>query len=227
MHYLEIIRRLYALDEITSFGYNETDILQAEKKQCIAFPAVLRSYYLTVGKHPAINQTFNRLLHPETETGFSNDNHFVFYEENQGVVFWGIRKEDMTLDNPPTYGNYDAINLSDEWFLDNETLDNFLLSMALWNGVLGGLPLVANTTSPSDLEKTNFTAIEKRWNELKGITKQNLRFFSNSYSEMIAVTTNEDGVMNGIYVGANDSASFSDVLDFFKMEWDYSVERDE
>lgn len=227
MTYLQKIKNLYTLNENKTYGFSETEVAECEKKHSITLPAILREYYLVLGKNETVNNSFNRLLHPVTETGFSDDRHFVFYEENQGVAFWGIREIDLTLTNPTVYGNYDAINLTDEWFVDSTTTENFLLSMAFWNGVLGGLDYTANTTSPDDLQNYPLDNLEQQWTELKGITNQFLRFFTKNFSEIIALTTDHHGNVNGIYAGTNNEEMFRAIMDFMKIEWDYRTDRDE
>ncbi len=227
MTYQQKIRQLYGLDETRNYGFSETEILDLEKRLNFVFPKVLREYYLTLGKNQKLNDTFNRLLKPKSEIDFSTDRHLVFYEENQAVVYWAIKEQDLYLDNPCVYGNYDAVNLTQEWFVDSLTTENFLLSMAFWNGVLGGLKFNANTEAKNDLIETVINQVEKNWTELKGSTNQQLRFFTSDFSDIITFTTDLNSKINGIFIGSNDKKKYENIINTLKIEWDYRTDRDE
>jgi hypothetical protein len=177
MDYIQKIKLLYGLSENINYGFNETEIIEMENKHSIKIPKILREYYLKLGKNENINYSFNRLLKTKDEIGFTVDeNYFVFYEENQGVVYWAINRNDMGNENAKVYGNYDPEDLTQDWFIDSETIDNFLLSMAYWNGVLEGLNLSANYSNDNGIEMNTIKSIEDNFTEIKGITNQQLRF---------------------------------------------------
>lgn len=227
MTYQQKIRKLYKLDELKKYGFSEKEIVELEKREGLILPKILREYYLLLGKNKEINFSFNRLLKPTNQAGFSNDKHFVFYEENQSAVFWGIKEQDLKLDNPCVYGNFDAVGLTQEWFIDSPTTEDFLLSMALWNGVLGGLKFNANTEAKNDLTKAVVNKVEENWTEIKGITNQQLRFFTGDFSEIIAFTTDLNSKINGLFIGSNDKKKYKHIIDTLKIEWDYRTDRDE
>ena len=56
---------------------------------------------------------------------------------------WAIRKEDLTISNPPVWGNYGS-ETDPDWVLETETLSDFWLYIAIYNGVMGGLRYNAN-----------------------------------------------------------------------------------
>jgi hypothetical protein len=221
MNYLQKIRRLYALSETATLGFTEAEIITLEKRLNIILPTALREYYLVLGKNQQINDNFNRLLKPAGEIDFSADRHLIFYEENQCVVYWGIKEMDLQQQNPPVYGNYDATNLSENWFADSPTTEDFLLSMAFWNGVLGGLNFNANTSSPNDLTPLTINRIAANFKEMEGLTNQYLRFFTNDFSAVIAVTTDEAASINGLYIGSSDRAAYDAIIDLLNINWNY------
>ena len=94
------IRRLYNLPDDENFGFSETEIITLEKRLDITLPVELRNYYLTLGKSENINYSHNRLLKPDKEIKFSDDQYLIFYEGNQVVAYWGIKEEDLKLNNP-------------------------------------------------------------------------------------------------------------------------------
>ncbi|MCW3463054.1 SMI1/KNR4 family protein [Chitinophaga nivalis] len=223
-HYLQIIRKLYNLSEDANQGYTEEVLAAMEERLQIQLPSSLRQYYLTLGNNKVVNDTFNRLLTP-ADTGFTEDDYLVFYEENQGVVLWGIKRTDLQQDNPPVYGTYNPAG--QEWFLDAGTTENFLLSMAYWNGALGGLPHTAFTEEEADLTAENIRIITDNWQELSGISHQLLRFFTNREEEIIVCTTDEKRAINSIYVGTHDEAIFQAIMERLPLEWMYRSDWDE
>ena len=81
MTYFQKIRHLYNVAENENFGFAESEIVELEKRLGIVLPAKLREYYLTLGKHKAINYSYNRMLQPG-KIKFSPDEYLIFYEEN-------------------------------------------------------------------------------------------------------------------------------------------------
>ncbi|TWF45320.1 hypothetical protein FHW36_1011250 [Chitinophaga polysaccharea] len=223
MHYLQIIRKLYNLPEADNHGYPESVLAALEERLQIRIPATLREYYLSLGANRQINDSFNRLT-AFNEMGFSEDDHLVFYEENQGVVLWGLSKTELAAGNPPVYGTYDSARK--DWFVDSDTTENFLLSMAWWNGALGGLTHTAFTDLEEDLTAKHIAAVTGNWQEQTGISHQLLRFFTNDYEDIIVFTTEQDGTVNGIYAGTNNEQRYHHILHTLHLEWCYRTDRD-
>ena len=226
MEYLQKIKNLYGLSK--NSGYSENEIVEVEKKLKIKFPKTLKEYYHILGKNKVVNESFNRLLKINGKIGFTNyNNYLVFYEENQGVVYWAISKEEMENNNPKVHGNYDPNNKLDDWFIDSETMEGFLLSMAYWNGVLGGLKYNTNYSKDNKIKSSIIKKIENGWNEIKGITNQQLRFFENDGREIIALTTDLKNNVNGIYIGTNNKETFIEALGKINIKWDYRSDEDD
>ncbi|MDR1284610.1 MAG: SMI1/KNR4 family protein [Campylobacteraceae bacterium] len=225
---MDIIQKIKTLYNISKdYGYSENEIIEAENNLGIKFPKILREYYLIFGKNKTINESFNRLLNINGEIGFTDDsNYLVFYEENQGAVYWAVDKKDMGNNNPKVYGNYDPNNGSDNWLVDSETMEGFLLSMAYWNGALEGLQYTANYSNDDGIENNIIKNVENYWNEIKGITNQQLRFFTNDDIEIIILTTDLENNANGIYVGTNDKNKFMRILEKINIKWDYRSDKD-
>lgn len=212
---------LYNLSEVQNFGFNETEIQKVEERLNITLPKSLKQYYLTLGKNKAINETFNRLLPPD-QIDFTDNKYLVFYEENQAVVIWGIQEKDLSSDNPKVYASYD--NERAEWILDSDTTENFLLSMAYWNGVLGGLKYTANVSKELSQEVIN--KVEQNWKEQKDITQQMLRFFTNDNLEILVLTTDHGQGINGLYIGSNDKERYEGIIKKLDIKWDYRSDQD-
>ncbi|HWV64338.1 SMI1/KNR4 family protein [Chitinophaga sp.] len=224
MHYLQIIHKLYNLPEDANQGYSETEIAALEARLQVQLPAALRHYYLTIGKNKMVNDSFNRLT-SLGEIGFSEDDHLIFYEENQAVVLWGIEKADLGQPDPPVYGTYDSARR--EWFNDADTTEHFLLSMAWWNGALGGLTHTAFTDLEEDLTPEHIARVTANWQEQTGISNQLLRFFTNDYEDILVFTTEQNGHVNAIYAGTNREEKYNAIMNKLQMEWSYRMDRDE
>ena len=221
------IRKLYGIPETENFGYSETEILNFEKLSKLKLPLVLREYYLKFGKHQILNDSFNRLLKPTNQVGFSDDRFLVFYEENQAVIFWGIKETDLVFENPKVYGNYDAINLTEEWFEESPSIEKFLLSMAIINGTLGGLKYNANKISDNELKTETLETIEKNWREIKDVTFQSQRYFTDDFNDVISISINSQNKPSGIFIGTNNKNRFIKIINELNISWDYRSDEDE
>jgi hypothetical protein len=219
MTYFQKIRHLYNVPANENYGFSESEIVEQEKQLGIVLPAKLREYYLTLGKHEAINYSHNRLLQPGGEIGFSPDEYLIFYEENQGVVIWGIKKEDLLNPNPPVYGNYSSDEQNPAWYLELPTTEACLLMLAVYNGVLGGLKYNGNYFDPVNAEVVSY--IKENWQELDDISSTTQRIFTRDYAEMISLSFDSEQNCSGIFIGANDVDRFDNMLDKLDVDWFY------
>jgi hypothetical protein len=218
MNNIEKIKRLYNLSEDENYGFSETEILQLENKLGTKLPAKLKEYYLELGKEENLNYSFNRLLKPECEIGFSDDGYLVIYEENQVVAFWGIKKEDLKLDNPSVYGNYDTIEKSD-WEVENQTIVDFFLLMAVYNGTLGGLQYNGNFFDEIDAETVKL--IEERWTLVPEISRYNQKVFTDNFYEVISLSFDQENNCTGVFIGTSDKERFDHILENIAIDWSY------
>jgi hypothetical protein len=62
--------------------------------------------------------------------------------------------------------------------------------------------------------------------EIKGITNQMLRFFTDENIGIIALTSDAENNYNGIYVGTDDERIHKDILGKIDIKWDYISEDD-
>lgn len=218
MTIIQKIKRLYNLSENENHGFSQTEILDLEKKLEVKLPVKLKEYYLELGKEENLNYSYNRLLKPDGEIGFSEDNYLVIYEENQVVAFWGIKKEDLKQDNPPVYGNYDTIEKSD-WEIESQTIEDFFLWMAVYNGTLGGLQYNGNFFGEIDPETVK--QIEERWMLVPEISRDNQKVFTDNYYEMISLSFDQENNCTGAFIGTNDQERFDAILENLDIDWSY------
>jgi hypothetical protein len=115
------------------YGYPPDAVEAAEARLGVRLPGPLRDYYLSVGKHP-INYVHNRLWSPDALE--IAQRRLVFMEENQNVVFWGVRSRTSAV-NPMVF---QTTELEDgDWFAEARCSE-FLAAMMCWQAVMGGLP---------------------------------------------------------------------------------------
>src|SRR5688500_10285285 len=92
--YRDVVERLYAC---LPAGEQEKEVRRGEERLGRPFPKVLREYYLFAGHRELLNRAQDRLLAP-AELRRDGD-AVIFYEENQGVNYWGILENDLGLDD--------------------------------------------------------------------------------------------------------------------------------
>ncbi|WDF66303.1 SMI1/KNR4 family protein [Flavobacterium sp. KACC 22763] len=224
MNYIQKIKRLYRLSENENYGFSEKQILDLEKRLNVKLPSKLKEYYLELGKGEKLNYCFNRLLKPENEIGFSDDDFLVFYEENQNVAFWGIKKEDLSQDNPPIYGNYDTIEKSD-WEIEIETTENFFLLMAVFNGTLGGLQFNGNYLGEIDSEIVKM--VEENYALVPEISRENQKIYTADFYDIISLSFDQENNCTGAFIGSSDQERFDAILDLVDIDWSYLSYDDE
>src|SRR5688572_11895015 len=79
----------------------ELELKGLEPDNWPTMPVALKEYYEVAGNNKEINEAHNYLIQPDEIE--QEGNYFVFYTENQGVVLWGVHKDDLEKSNPPVY----------------------------------------------------------------------------------------------------------------------------
>lgn len=224
MNYIQKIKRLYNLSENEKYGFSENQILDLEKKLEIKLPLKLKEYYLELGKEENLNYSFNKLLKPENEIGFSDDDFLVFYEENQNVAFWGIKKEDLSKENPPVYGNYDTIEKSD-WEIETQTTENFFLLMAVFSGTLGGLQFNGNHFGEIDSEIVKL--VEENYTLVPEISRENQKVYTDGFYVVISLSFDQENNCTAAFIGSSNQERFDAILENIDIDWSYLSYDDE
>ena len=228
------IKRLYQLAPEDCKGFSEAQLLKAEKRLLITLSEEFRAYYLELGATKGVNQSYNSLATPQ-QLYFAGD-YLCFCEENQGVVMWAIRKEDLTNPNPPVWGNYGS-ETDPNWIQETKNLSDFWLYIAIYNGVMGGLPYNANAMGGWDMETfevpTEAVAhIEKQYTELTSLSWEGQRTFAD-VDFQIVITLSIHRVTNratAIFIGSAQQELFDTLLgdmENFGLQWDYTSYDDE
>lgn len=218
------IRQLYGLDKATNFGFAENEISELESRLKIVLPQKLKNYYLTLGKNESINHSYNRLLTLEKEIDFSDDRYLMIFEENQAVVSWGIKEEDLTLNNPPVWGNSGTKETPD-WYLETKSTDDFFLLMSVYNGTFGGLKYNANYFG--EVEPIIPKLIEENWRIVPEISYEKQQVYTKDFYEVISLSFDEDNRCSAIFIGTSIQERFDRILDKIGIDWSYTSYEDE
>ena len=226
---MENIKKLYNLTAKDCKSFSEAQLLKAEKRLHITLPEEFRAYYLQLGATKSVNQSYNSLATPQ-QLYFEGD-YLCFCEENQGVVMWAIRKEDLTNPNPPVWGNYGS-ETDPNWIQETQSLSDFWLYIAIYNGVMGGLPYNANAMGGWGME--NFEVpeqavahIEKQYTELTSLSWKGQRTFTNTDFEIVITLAihRDTNRATAIFIGSAQQELFDTLLDAmenFGLEWGYT-----
>lgn len=93
-------------------------------------PTALFDYYAVAGFH-WINTKQNR-FRPIDELDWYED-WLVFMDDEQGIVSWGIHREDLSSPDPVVWQG--VLGEEIDWFQENSTLSRFLMEM--WRETVG------------------------------------------------------------------------------------------
>lgn len=224
MDYLQKIRRLYNLPKEESLGFSEGEISAVEDRLNVHLPEELKNYYLTLGKNEKINYSYNRLLKPKKEISFSKDRYLMIFEENQSVVSWGIKEEDLSLDNPPVWGN-SGTEEDPAWYLETNSLADFFLLMAVYNGTFGGLKYNANYFG--EVDSKTVQSIEENWILVPEISYEKQKVYTRNFYDIVSVSIDDDDKCSAVFIGSSDQSYFDKILDKIEVDWSYTSYEDE
>ena len=94
-------------------------------------PTALFDYYAVAGFH-WINTKHNH-LRPIDELDWYED-WLVFMDDNQGLVSWGIHRQDLSSPDPVVWQG--IVGEEIDWFQEHSTLSRFLMDM--WRETVSG-----------------------------------------------------------------------------------------
>ena len=204
------IRELYDISD-NSFGLSESEILDCELRLSITLPNILREYYLQLGDNKKLNQTQNFLLLPN-KIYFDQSDHLIFYRENQGNSIWGIKREELNIENPQVYISYDNNN----WTFENRLLD-FLTAMAYLQSIFA-FQFNANVV---DISKEAESFVRDNWNKVNiKIEIWSAEFFQNTKNEVLALIKSDN--QTDLFVATKTITDFETIDKQLKIDWDYN-----
>jgi hypothetical protein len=105
-------------------GLGDESVQARLAQRGLQIPAALSDYYSLVGYH-WINKQQNR-LRPIEELDWYED-WLVFMDDDQGLVSWGIQREDLCKPDPVVWQG--VLGEEIDWFQENLTLSKFFVEM--------------------------------------------------------------------------------------------------
>jgi hypothetical protein len=106
----------------------EDQISIAEQNLGFELPKSLIDYYRTLGNCSELNNYQNRIL--ELDKIFIEDGFLIFAEENQNVVYWGIKIETLEEIDPIVWQIRSEETL--EFYSEDKTFTEFITELFKW-----------------------------------------------------------------------------------------------
>ncbi len=172
-----VFEKVFGNNSSNNYKISWEEINKTEIRLKNNFPKVLRRYYHECGDLD-INRCFSSILNLD-EIGFSHDwereyleedgvpkdeiektlkeidNFLIFWTENQGVWNAGIKKEDLSLENPPVYMTTNDDLYS--WEKVTDDIDTFIIVQVLDNLQSSGFYFLT-----FDSEQIDFLLLDKK-----------------------------------------------------------------
>ena len=229
MDFIEKIKLLYAIPVERNYGYSEEEILQAERRLRIKFPEALRSFYSKLGKHDNIIGEANsiRLLKfYEFKFDKESSSSLTFALDDDELSYISISRNDLDAENPRVYK---FAYYQNEIIKFSETIDNFFLFMACWNGVHHGFKYSTGGVIKIHGERRNkiyymdnnyrnimmdilVKIIENNWREITGLYSGHFRLFTNDFMDVIILAQDEKTKSCWLGAGSNYEDRFMRII---------------
>lgn len=176
----------------------------------LPLPPALADYYALAGRLDSINQAHNRLL--ALECLHIEQGMLIFMEENQEVVYWGIREQDLQMPDPIVYqGNHGE---TIEWFSEEMRVSEWLPMMAFWQAVNGGYAYGAY----AELTVLTADSLRQHYPLLARHAGGSLDIYGTN-GELIALAPGQDG--STIWAAGRDEQGFQRIDQLCNIDWDY------
>jgi hypothetical protein len=197
-------------------GLGLDEIAEAERRLGVSLPNALREWYQLAGKRKNLISLQNRLELPAELKPIGR--FLPIYSENQAVVIWGLRLDDLDLSDPPVYMYGNETNLSEvsahDWLMENKALSEFIFQMVVFETLFaapfsGNAPITDATvkTVEQNFERLDFP--DWHWPRYPS------RLFGNAKT-LIEVDGNQ-----WIWVATRDEISFSAIRRLLDIKWEY------
>jgi len=179
----------------------------------VRLPQPLRSWFLWAGNRPEIMSGQNFLLSPEQIR--MEDDHLLFYIENQGVYRWATLPEGS---DPPVFGRY---NDGEPWQLEDVSLSEHLILACLFESIMGAPYGASNAWIKQDTLFQITNALQPlaiatwRW---PGAT----RFYARNGVFMYAAQNEIAGeIGHSVWIGAKTQAPLAFLKPHIDDKWEY------
>jgi hypothetical protein len=116
------------------------DVIKAgERRRRVSLPPALRQFYALAGNLDPVMRAHNRFRAPADIR--VTEGMVVFLEENQWVVSWGLKRDEIKeSEDPPVYQGRPQDGRLVGWVREEDHCSDFLAGMVYWQALNGGLP---------------------------------------------------------------------------------------
>lgn len=205
--FFNMLKSLYAVDEFQGYGDEDIDYI----KQLFGdIPKVLEEYYRTAGRTEEFHNVQDIWLLPEHFKNWKwtqETEYMILLNENQGVCCAGIKREDLSLENPPVY----VTSNDKDWLLCADSVSGFLSAALAYEAAF------TFKFCPKEfywISEEEFKSIESRLNkypfELKNWLDMKLMLYYSDDKNLVAVM--DCGDLQMLY-GASSEKSYRKLLD--------------
>lgn len=204
----EIAEKLLGRSLTNNDGFDVETIENAETKLGQSIPAILKEFYITVGKLDIFMSSFQRFLKPEDL--FYEDGKLVFLEENQNVCYWGVNIADTLV--------YQTQNIDNAvWYSEEILLPDFLQMIMYGQCAEGGYPFSGAIYDMDQDELSEFIAeiTTKDWQKV--VDHNNWIIYENG-RKLIWYFTDDNGNLSEDYPLFVSTPTKEDLL---KMEEEF------
>jgi hypothetical protein len=204
----QIAEKLLGRSLTNNDGFDVETIENAETKLGQSIPAILKEFYITVGRLDIFMSSFQRFLKPEDL--FYEDGKLVFLEENQNVCYWGVNITDTLV--------YQTQNIDNAvWYSEEILLSDFLQMIMYGQCAEGGYPFSGAIYDMDQDELTEFIAEITIKNWQKVVDHNNWIIYENN-RKLIWYFTDEDGNLSEdypLFVSAQTKEDFLEMEEEF------------
>ena len=115
-------------------GVTGDELAASEQRNGVTMPQALREWYQMAGTRRELTSGQNEFRTPNTFGTRVDGEYVVLYVENQDVCRWGIRRQDLVLEDPPVFLSDDV---QDVWILETTTLSEFIFQVVVFEASIG------------------------------------------------------------------------------------------
>ncbi len=190
-------------------GAFEADISATEERLNLTLSPALREWYLPAGHRQDFIGNNDHLLALEDLKIY--DDVLIFCFENQGVVAWGVRVEDLELDDPPVLvTDHDT---EPPWHKSHDPFSEFMVYMVALATLISG-----QFSGSGSLGSKAANRLEQEYEQLYARTPSGYKLLGDS-DTLIGLTNSEIAGNFDIQVATRTRAAMEHFLDIVGRHW--------
>ena len=204
--FFDRLKQIYSVEEFCGYTDEDIDYIKG------LFGNIPKAYR-KAGRTEAFQRVQDIWLLPEHFKKWKwtqKSDHMILLNENQGVCRAGIKREDLTLDNPPVYATSDDEN----WVLCADTVSEFLSAALAYEAVFA---FEFCSDDIYELTGEEFSLIESRLEkypfELKNWIDVNIKLYYDDSDNLLAVLYGNDNDYFQMFYGASSQQGYEKLFD--------------